>query len=198
MLQSKLNDYVLQIKCLEKYTDEQQVAINGLIDRETQSRSERSIPGLIETTTTPSLGNTMELSTVQALIVSLTSQLSVAQQQHYDPNWQRQPGGPGRGGNRTTPGRGRGGDRQTQGVLGTVDNEVDQQLTQTENPNQTVNKFKNKDYCHTHGYECSQDHDSAHCMLPEKCHTQCATAENPMGGCLLYKQLWQSYCVEVP
>ena len=124
---------------LEKYTDDQQVALNGLIDREAQSRSgERSIPGVIETTTTPSLGNTTELSSAQALIASLTSQLSVAQQQRYDPNRQRQPGGPGRGGNRTDPGRGRGGDQQTQGILGPVDNDVDRQLTQTENPNRTV------------------------------------------------------------
>ena len=107
-----MNDYVLQIMRLKKYTDDQQVALNGLIDRESQSRSgERSIPGVIKTTTTPSLGDTTELSSAQALIASLTSQLSVAQRQRYDPNRNRQPGGPGpgRGGNRTNPGRGRGG-----------------------------------------------------------------------------------------
>ena len=169
-----------------------------MIDREAQSRGNQSIPGLIETTTTPSLGDTTELTSAQALIASLQSQLSVAQQQRYDPK--RQPGGPGRSGNQTDPGRGRGGDREQrpQGVLGPVDNENDRRQKRNENPDQTVKKFKNKNYCHTHGYECSKDHDSAHCMWPEKGHKPCATAENPMGGCLLYKRLWQSYCVKVP
>ena len=39
VMQSKLNDYALQIMRLKKYTDDQQVALNGLIDREAQSRS---------------------------------------------------------------------------------------------------------------------------------------------------------------
>ena len=198
VMQSTLNDYALQIMRLEKYTDDQQVALNGLIDRESQSRS-GSIPGVIETSTsTPSLGEATEMTTAQALIASLRSELSVAQQQRYDPNrQQRQPGGPGRGDNRTAAGRGRG-DRRPQNVLGAVDNDVDRRLTRREDPNRLVKKFKNKNYCHTHGYECSKDHDSSHCMWPEKGHKQCATAENPMGGCLLYKRLWQSYCVEVP
>ena len=130
------------------------------------------------------------------MIASLRSELSVAQQQRYDPN-RRQPGGPGRGDNRTAAGRGRG-DQRPQNVLGAVDNDVDRRLTRREDPNRLEKKFKNKNYCHTHGYECSKDHDSSHCMWPEKGHKQCATAENPMGGCLLYKRLWQSYCLEVP
>ena len=129
MLQSKLNDYALQIMRLEKYTDDQQVALNGLIDREAQSRSgEQSIPGVIETTTSsPSLGEATEMTTAQALIASLRSELSVAQRQRYDPNrQQRQPGGPGRAGDRNDPGgRGRGGDRRPQNVLGAVDNDAD-------------------------------------------------------------------------
>ena len=188
VMQSTLNDYALQIMRLEKYTDDQQVALNGLIDREAQSRS-GSIPGVIETSTsTPSLGEATEMTTAQALIASLRSELSVAQQQRYDPN-RRQPGGPGRGDNRTAAGRGRG-DRRPQNVLGAVDNDVDRRLTRREDPNRLEKKFKNKNYCHTHGYECSKDHDSSHCMWPEKGHKQCATAENPMGGCLLYKRLW--------
>ena len=46
MMQSKINDYALQIHRLEKYTDDQQIALNGLIDREAQSRGDRSIPAL--------------------------------------------------------------------------------------------------------------------------------------------------------
>ena len=195
MMQSKMNDYALQIHRLEKYTDDQQVALNGLIDREAQSRGDRSIPGLIETTTTPSLGDTTELTSAQALIASLQSQLSVAQQNRYDPKRQRQQPG-GDGGDRST----KGGDREQrpQGVLGAVDNENDRRLKRNENPERLVKKFKNKNYCHTHGYECSKTHDSAHCMWPEKGHKACATAENPMGGCMLYKRLWQAYCIEVP
>ena len=152
---------------------------------------------MIETTTSPSLGDATELTSAQALIASLQSQLSVTQRQRYDPNRNRQPG-PGRGGNSIDPGRGRGGDQRPQNVLGAVDNDVDQRLTRREDPNWIVKKFKNKNYCHTHGYECSKDHDSLRCMYPEKGHKACATAENPMGGCLLYKRLWQLYCVKVP
>ena len=39
MLQSKMNDYASQIMRLKKYTNDRQVALNGLIDREAQSRS---------------------------------------------------------------------------------------------------------------------------------------------------------------
>ena len=200
VMQNKMDNYALQLMRLEKYTDDQQVALNGLIDREAQSRSgERSIPGVIETTTTsPSLGDAMEMTSAQALIASLRSELSVAQRQRYDPNRNRGGPGPGRGGNSTDPGRGRGGDQRPQNVLGAVDNDVDRRLTRREDPNRLVKKFKNKNYCHTYGYECSKEHDSSHCMWPEKGHKQCATAKNPMGGCLLYKRLYTAYCLECP
>ena len=60
-----------------------------------------------------------------------------------------------------------------------------------------VKQFKNKNYCHTHGYKCVDGHDSAHCMYPEKGHKVETTMENPMGGCVLYKWLYTSYCLEV-
>ena len=115
---------------IDKYTDDQQSALNGLIDREGHNRSDRSIPGLIEMSTTPSLGDTTELTTAQALIASLTSRLSVAEHQQYNPNrTRRQPVGPGRGGDQNDPaGRDRGGDRRPQGVLGAVNNDIDRQL----------------------------------------------------------------------
>ena len=202
VMQSKMDNYALQLMRLEKYTDDQQVALNGLIDREAESRSGgRSIPGVVDISTpSQSIGDTTETATMQALIASLRSELSVAQRQRHDPNrQQRQPGGPGRGGDRNDPaGRGRGGDRRQLNVLGPVDNDADRRLTRNENPDRLVKKFKNKNYCHTHGYECSKDHDSARCMWPEKGHKQCATAENPMGGCLLYKRLYTAYCLECP
>ena len=198
VMQNKMENYALQIMQLQKYTDDQQVALNSLIDREAQSRS-GSIPGVIETTTSPSsIGDTTEMTTAQALIASLRSELSVAQRQRYDPNRNRGGPGPGRGGDNTDQGRGRGGERRPQNVLGTVDNDADRRLTRREDPNRLKKKFKNKNYCHTHGYECSKDHDSSHCMWPEKGHKQCATAENPMGGCLLYKRLYTAYCLECP
>ena len=129
-MQKKMGEFALQLMRLEKYTDDQQSAINNIIDvQQNQSRSNRSIPGLIETTTTPSLADTTELTTAQALIASLTSRLTVAERERYDPNRQqnRQPGGPGRGGDQNDPAvRGRGGDHRTKGVLGPVNNDVDQ------------------------------------------------------------------------
>ena len=155
---------------------------------------------MIETTKTPSTANSSELSTAQALIASLTSRLDDTERNWYVPNRQQQPG-PGRGGDRNGPaGRGgRLGDREfrQQNVLGKVNEEKDLQATRKDD-RRTENKCNNKNYCHTHGYECVDGHDSAHCMWPEKGHKPCATAENPMGGCLLYKRLWQSYCVECP
>ena len=189
MMQSKLDDMALQIMRLEKYTDDQQSAINNVIDKvqDDQSRGDRSIPGLIETSTTPSVADSAELSQAQALIASLTSRLTVAEQQRHDPHRQRRQPGRGRGGDRANGG-GRGGDGRPRGVLGTVNNDMDRQLTQKEDE-QKKKQFKNKNYCHTHGYECTIDHDSAHCMWPEKGHKPCATAENPMGGFFLYKKL---------
>ena len=147
---------------------------------------------MIETSGTPSTAESSELSTTQALIASLTSSLPEAEKNRYRP---RNKQGPGRGCDQVG---GRGGDRRPQEVLGAINNDLDRQLTRQEDATRTKKKFKNKNYCHTHGYELSVDHDSAHYMWPEKGHKPCATAENPMGGCLLYKRLWQSYCVKVP
>ena len=132
-----MESYALQLMRLKKYTDDQQVALNGLIDREASRNSyERSIPGVIDTaTTSPSLGDATVFTLAQALIASLRSELSVAQRQRYDPNRNRGGPGPGRGGNSTDPGRGRGGDRRPQNVLGAVDNDVDRRLTRREDPN---------------------------------------------------------------
>ena len=64
IMEKKMNDMALQLMRLEKYTDDQQSAINNVIDvQQNPSRSDRSIPGLIETTTTPSLADTTELTT---------------------------------------------------------------------------------------------------------------------------------------
>ena len=70
-----MDTFALQMLRIEKYTDDQQVALNGLIDREAQSRTvDRSIPGMIDTTTpSTSIGDTTEMTTLQALITSLTT-----------------------------------------------------------------------------------------------------------------------------
>ena len=49
------------------------------------SRSDRSIPGVIETKGTPSTSDSSELSTTQALIVSLTASLVGAEKYQYIP-----------------------------------------------------------------------------------------------------------------
>ena len=169
-------------------------------DASVRSRSDRSIPGVIETNGTPSTTDSSKLATAQALIASLTANLADVERNQYIPPHRRYPGGPGRGGDRNDPaGRGRAGDqRPLRDLLGKVNDEVDQRLIRKEDPNWTKKKFKNKNYCHMHGYECATNHDSAHCMYPEKGNKSCATAKNPMGDCMLYKQLWQSYCVEFP
>ena len=99
-------------------------AINDVIDKVQEdpnicSRGDRSIPGMIETSGTPSTADSSELSTAQALIASLTSSLAKAKRNQYVPRrWQP---GPGWGSDRAGPaGRsGRGGEREqrAQGVL---------------------------------------------------------------------------------
>ena len=155
---------------------------------------------MIDTAGTPSTSKSLALSTAQAQIVSLTASLVDAEKRRYVPRQRDQPE-PGRGGDSRGRGPGRGkerGDQRPRGVLGPVNEAVDRRLTQYEDPNRTEKKFKNKLYCHTHGYECTDRHDSAHCMYPEKGHKPCATAENPMGGCMLYKRLYTAYYLECP
>ena len=152
---------------------------------------------MIDTAGTPSTSKSSALSTAQALIVSLTASLADAEKRRHVPRRDH------RGSGRFADGQGRGpgqglGRGSTQGVLGPVNEVVDRRLTRYEDPNLTEKKCKNKLYCHTHGYECVDGHDSAHCMYPEKGHKTGATVENPMGGCMLYKRLYTAYCLECP
>ena len=196
MMEKKMTNIALQIGRLKRYTDQQQSAINNLIDKvqDDQSRGDRSVPGMIETTSTPSTADSSEISIGQALISLLKSRLDDAKRNQYAPNRQRRQPGPGRGvdQNGTT---GRGGrladcEFRPQKVLGNVNKEKDLRDTRTaKDDTRTEKKCKNKNYCHTHGHECVEGYDSAHCMWPEKRHKPCATVENLMEGCLLYKQV---------
>ena len=153
---------------------------------------------MIDTSTPSSPSESSALSTAQALIVSLTASLAEAKSQQYVPSSDKR--GPGQGGDRGRGGPGRGGNRQRQtpGVLGPIDETKDRRLTRKEKPDHTVKQCKNKNYCHTFGYECVNGYDSAHCMYPEKGHKVNVTVENPMGGCMLYKRLYTAYCLEYP
>ena len=195
MVQKQFSDVALKITQLEPFTNQQHTTFSDVIDRvnDEASRSDRSIPGVIDTLGTPSMSNSSALSTAQALIVSLTASLADAESRRYVPC--RNQRGPGR----FVDGRGQGlGRRPTLGVLGPFNEAVDRRFTQKEDPNRIEKKYKNKLYCHTHGYECVDGHDSAHCMFPEKGHKTCATAIHPMGGCMLYKILYTAFCLECP
>ena len=200
MQQKQLQDMALKITQLERYADDQNKTLSDVIDKvnEEASRGDRSIPGMIETSTPSSSSESSALSAAQALVASLQAKLTDAESRRYDPNRNRQGPGRGRGGDRDGGGPGRGGGGRTKNVLGPIDETKDRRLTRKEKPERMVKQFKNKNYCHTHGYECIDGHDSAHCMYPEKGHKVEATAENPMGGCMLYKRLYTSYCLECP
>ena len=182
----------LKISQLERYTNRQQEAINDVIDKVQDntsvcSRSDKSTPGVIDINGT-STTDSSELSTAQVLIASLTVSLADAERNRHVPRRDRP--GLGRGGGHSgLAGRGvKGGERRPQGVLGPVNENADRRLTQKDG-GRTEKKCKNKLYYHTHGYEFTNGHDSAHCKYPEKGHKPCAMAENLMRGCLLYKQL---------
>ena len=114
MLQTQYNDMVLKVSQLERFTDQQNTTLNNVVDKinDEASRSDRSIPGIINTAGTPSTSESLALSMAQALIVSLTVSLADTER----------------------------------GVLGPVNEAVDQRLTQYEDPNQTEKKCKNKLY----------------------------------------------------
>ena len=132
MLQQEVKDMALKISQLKRYTDQQQGTINDVVDKvnddpSIRSRGDRSIPGMIETSDSPSTTDSSKLSTAQALIASLTSSLAEAERNCYRRR-QRQGPGRGRGGDRaSTGGRdGRGGKRRERGILEEVNNDVDQ------------------------------------------------------------------------
>ena len=197
MQQKQLQDMALKITQVERYADDQNKTLSDVINKvnDKASRSDRSIPGVIDTSRPPSPSKSSALSTAQALIASLTARVADTESRRYNPNrdWQQQQ--PGSGVN----GRDQGGDRcRTPRVLGPVNEAVDRRLTWKEDETRTVKRCKNKNYCHTHGYKCVEGHNSAHFMFPKKGHKPCATAENLMGGCMLYKQLYTAYCLECP
>ena len=101
MLQNTVKDMTLKISQLERYTDQQQNTINDVVDKvnDEANRSNRSIPGVIETNGTLLTIDFSELSTAQALIASLTTSLADAERKRYIPPHKRKQGGPGPDGN---------------------------------------------------------------------------------------------------
>ena len=81
MQQKKLQDMALKITQLERFADNQNKTLSDVIDKvnDEASRSDRSIPGVIDTSGTPSTSDSSALSTAQALIVSLTASLADAE-----------------------------------------------------------------------------------------------------------------------
>ena len=77
----------LKITQLERYADDQNKTLDDIIDKvnDEASRSDRSIPGVIDTSGTSSLSDSSALSTAQALIVSLTARVAEAESRRYIP-----------------------------------------------------------------------------------------------------------------
>ena len=149
MLQKQYNDMALKVSQFKRFTDQQNTIINDVVDKvnDEASRSNRSIPGMINTAGTPSTSNSSALFTAQALIVSLTASLADAEKRQYVPRRDRNRSESGHFVDGQGRGWGRGkerGDQRPRGVLGPINETVDQQLTQYEDPNQTKKKCKNK------------------------------------------------------
>ena len=90
MLQKTVKDMALKISQLERYIDQQQHTINNVVDKVNNeaiicSKSDRSIPGMIDTSGTPSASDASKLLTVQALIASLTSSLAKDKRHNHIP-----------------------------------------------------------------------------------------------------------------
>ena len=100
MLQKTVNNMALKISQLERYTDQQQHTINDVVDKVNDdtsifSKSDCSIPGMIDTSGTPSASDSSKLSIAQALIATLTANLVEANRNCHIPRNKR---GAGRGG----------------------------------------------------------------------------------------------------
>ena len=109
MLQKQYSDMALKVNQLERFTNQLQGGVNNLIDKvqddtSVQSRSKRSIPGVIDTD--KSTSDSSDLSTVQSLILSLTASLVDAEKNQYIPQRdQRGPSGRVDGRSRSRGGR---------------------------------------------------------------------------------------------
>ena len=81
----------LKIMQLERFADDQNKTLSDVIDKvnDEASRSDRSIPRVIDTSGTPSLSKSSALSTAQALIVSLTARVADAENRGYIPSCDR-------------------------------------------------------------------------------------------------------------
>ena len=108
--------------------------------------------------------------------------------------------GSGRGGRRTGRGAGRGRgppptqqynyNQQTQAQYGPPQQNFQQAFQGRGNQNRnrpaysnTNKRFANWNYCHTHGYDLPDDHDSTTCLNPAWNHVWTATRQNPCDGC---------------
>ena len=135
MLQKQYNDMALTVNQMERFTDQLQGGVNDLIDKvqddtSVRSRSDRSIPGVIDTDKSTSVSS--DLSTAQALIVSLTASLVDVEKNQYIPQRDQ----PGPGGRVDGKGRGRGGregdTHRPPGVLGLVNENHDRRMTRND------------------------------------------------------------------
>ena len=88
MQQKQLQEMTLKITQLERYADDQNKTLSNMIDKvnDEASRSNRSIPGMIDTSTPSSLSESSALTTAQALIALLQARLTDAESRQYDPN----------------------------------------------------------------------------------------------------------------
>ena len=87
----------LKINKLERYKDQQQHTINNVVDKvnnepSVHSMSDWFIPGVIDTSGTPSTVS-LELSTAQAMVASLLSNLEEADVNCYIPRNKQAPSG---------------------------------------------------------------------------------------------------------
>ena len=88
----------LIITQLEGYADNQNKTLSSVIDKvnDEASQSDRSIPGIINTSTPSSPSESSALSTAQALITSLHARVADTESRWYNPNRDCNRQGPGR------------------------------------------------------------------------------------------------------
>ena len=164
-------------------TQVQTIKINEIIENQTVRDDQASLASSIpRTVSTAQTTQTAEINELKAMV----NRLIEAQTNGNNGGGDNGGGDNGGGGYRRDRNRDRGyeGGGRQKGVRSFQD-----KRNKRKDDGRTEKRFKNKNCCHTHGWDVCDEHNSQTCLWPDKHHDATATADNFKGGCDVYKRL---------
>ena len=182
----ELNELKLELETMKENNNQVIDQVNTHSDKlssiQDKIRSKTPVPSTVATNNSANSSLTMKSTCeieLEKMLASLTNQC------HQLKTNRDNSGGRGRGCNGRGRGRGRY-NRRGRGERGTKDCP---KWRESCNDGRTTKFYNNKNMCHTHGWDISDNHTSATCSYPDKNHEFDATADDPKGACELYKRL---------